>query len=431
MEVRDPLHGAIALEDNEVAVVDHPFVQRLRGVKQMGFSELPFPGAVHTRYAHSLGAMELAGRAFDRVFRRDPFEDASARRRYRDVVRIAALCHDLGHAPFSHCTEFAMPPLRSLGIGAYVPEAVAERLDQTASHEDYTVGILTQSSLNPTIATNFPFDGRHVAALVSGEAAVPDDFFLHRGRNYRRVLSQLISSELDVDRLDYLVRDSYFSGARYGEIDLNWLLSNLEWHEDGEGNVSLMLDQRAVYAFDDFMISRYHMFMSVYFHHKSVVYEELLRRHFASPARTWEFPTEIEAYLHLDDVAMHGYLRAAGDEWARRIVERRPFQRVLERHGSAVEVDLTEARARLEAANLDYMAAASTGKLSRYSAMGKKRERAPRIWVIDRSPGSRGHITPLEDATAIFARYQEARHITRLYVSELDVDRARLVLDAD
>lgn len=430
MEVRDPLHGAIALEDNEVAVVDHPFVQRLRGVKQMGFSELPFPGAVHTRYAHSLGAMELAGRAFDRVFRRDPFEDASARRRFRDVVRIAALCHDLGHAPFSHCTEFAMPPLRALGIGAYVPEAVAERLDQTASHEDYTVGILTQSSLHPTIGANFPFDGRHVAALVSGEASVPDDFFHHGGRDYRRVLSQLISSELDVDRLDYLVRDSYFSGARYGEIDLNWLLSNLEWHEDGDGNVSLMLDQRAVYAFDDFMISRYHMFMSVYFHHKSVVYEELLRRHFASPARTWEFPTEIEAYLHLDDVAMHGYLRAAGDEWARRIVERRPFQRVLERHGSAIEVDLTEAKARLEAAGLDYLAAGSTGKLSRYSAMGKKRERAPRIWVIDRSPGSRGQITPLEDATAIFARYQEARHIARLYVSEVDVERARVVLDA-
>lgn len=429
MEVRDPLHGAIALGEREVAVVDHPFVQRLRGVKQMGFSELPFPGAVHTRYAHSLGAMELAGRAFDNVFRRDPFDDPAARARFRDLVRIAALCHDLGHAPFSHCTEFAMPPLRALALGAYTPAKVADRLDQTASHEDYTVGILTESSLTATLAANFPFDGRHVAAVVSREVEAPDDFFVHRGRDYRRVLSQLISSELDVDRLDYLVRDSYFSGARYGEIDFNWLLSNLEWHDDADGNVSLMLDQRAVYAFDDFMISRYHMFMSVYFHHKSVVYEEMLRRHFASPARTWQFPTDIEAYLYLDDVAMHGYLRAAGDEWARRIVDRRPYRRVLERHGSAAEVDLTEARAALDAAGLDHLAAGSTGKLSRYSAMGKKRESAPRIWVIDRSPGSRGKITPLEDATAIFARYQEARHITRLYVNETDVALAREVLD--
>jgi hypothetical protein len=191
-----------------------------------------------------------------------------------------------------------------------------------------------------------------------------------------------------------------------------------------------MLDQRAVYAFDDFMISRYHMFMSVYFHHKSVVYEEMLKRHFAGPARTWQFPTEIEAYLPLDDVAMHSYLRRADDEWARRIVERRPYRRVIERHGDEREVDLSEARLRLDQAGIDHLAAGSTGKLSRYSAMGKKRERAPRIFVIDRSPGSRGGITPLEGATRIFMRYQEARHITRLYVHEDDVDRARAVLDA-
>lgn len=430
MEVRDPLHGAIQLGPAEVAIVDHPFVQRLRGIKQMGFSELPFPGAVHTRYAHSLGAMELAGRAFDSVFRRDPFGDPSVRQRMRDVVRVAALGHDLGHAPFSHCTEFAMPPLRALGVAAYEPAAVADRLDHTASHEDYTVAVLTQSTLARQIAANFPFTGHHVAALVSREVGVPDDFFVHAGRDYRRVLSQLISSELDVDRLDYLVRDSYFSGARYGEIDLNWLLSNLEWHEGPDGAVSLMLDQRAVYAFDDFMISRYHMFMSVYFHHKSVVYEEMLKRHFASPERTWRFPTDIEAYLPLDDVAMHGYLRAASDEWARRIVERRPYRRVLERHGDSRQVDLTEARQRLTEAGIDHLVAGSTGKLSRYSAMGKKRESAPRIWVIDRSPGSRETRTPLEDATAIFQRYQDARHITRLYVHEDLVARARELLSA-
>jgi uncharacterized protein len=428
MEVRDPLHGAIVLESAEVAVVDHPFVQRLRGIKQMGFSELPFPGAVHTRYAHSLGAMELAGRAFDNVFRVDPFEDPSARRRLRDVVRIAALCHDLGHAPFSHCTEFAMPPLAALKLRAYTPAAVAHRLQHTASHEDYTVGVLTQSSLTDTIARNFPFGGHHVAALVSREVEPTDDFFMHRGNDYRRVLSQLISSELDIDRLDYLVRDSYYSGARYGEIDLNWLISNLGWHLGEDGNVSLMLDQRAVYAFDDFLISRYHMFMSVYFHHKSVVYEEMLKRHFAGPERSWRFPAEVEAYLPLDDVAMHSYLRSSSCEWARRIVERRPYRRVLERHGHATEVDLTEDRARLDAAGIDHLAAGSTGKLSRYSAMGKKREAAPPIFVVDRSPGSRKPLGPLESATAIFARYQEARHITRLYVHEDEAEAARALL---
>ena len=428
MEVRDPLHGAIALSPSEVAVVDHPFVQRLRGIKQMGFSELPFPGAVHTRYAHSLGAMELAGRAFDSVFRREAFSSPASRQRFREVVRVGALCHDLGHAPFSHCTEFAMPKLRELAIDAYEATAMVRRWEQTATHEDYTILILTKSSLADTIAAHFPFTGAHVAALVSREVEITDAFFVDGGRDFRRVLSQLISSELDVDRLDYLVRDSYYSGAAYGAIDVNWLLSNLEWHEDQEGNVALALDQRAVYAFDDFMIARYHMFMSVYFHHKSVVNEEILKRHFAGPNRTWEFPVDVDAYLPLDDVAMHAYLRRADCEWARRIVERRPFRRVLERHGPERDVDVSTEQATLEAEGIDTIWAGSIGKLSRYSAMGKKRETAPRIWVVDRSPGARQTITPLESATAIFARYQEARHITRLYVSDGDLEKATALL---
>ena len=206
MEVRDPLHGAIQVSEAEGRVLDHPFVQRLRGIKQMGFSELPFPGAVHSRYVHSVGCMELAGRAFDATFRRDPFTSAAKRSLYRQLVRVAALGHDLGHAPFSHCTEFAMPPLRALGITAYAPERVHHRLDQDASHEDYTVAILTRSSLTEVIARAFPFTGHHVAALVSTEVAAPDDLYCDGGVDYRRVLSQLISSELDVDRLDYLGR---------------------------------------------------------------------------------------------------------------------------------------------------------------------------------------------------------------------------------
>lgn len=428
MEVRDPLHGAIALTPAEVQVVDHPFVQRLRGIKQMGFSELPFPGAVHTRYAHSLGAMELAGRAFDSVFRREAFSSAASRKRLRDVVRIGALCHDLGHAPFSHCTEFAMPKLRELAIDAYEATAMVRRWEQTATHEDYTILILTRSTLADTITANFPFTGLHVAALVSREVDVTDDFFVDGGRDFRRVLSQLISSELDVDRLDYLVRDSYYSGAAYGAIDVNWLLSNLEWHEDSHGNVALALDHRAIYAFDDFMIARYHMFMSVYFHHKSVVNEEILKRHFAGANRTWEFPVDVDAYLPLDDVAMHSYLRGVDCEWARRIVERRPFRRVLERHGPERDVDVSAEQDRLAAAGIDTIWAGSIGKLSRYSAMGKKRESAPRIWVVDRSPGARQTITALQSATDIFARYQEARHITRLYVSDADLERAKTLL---
>ena len=428
MEVRDPLHGAIAVAPNEVTVVDHPFVQRLRGIRQTGFSELPFPSAVHTRYSHSLGCMELAGRAFDSCFRNPPFSEEK-RLLFRQLVRLAALCHDLGHAPFSHCTEFAMPPLRALGIDAYDPAAVAHRLDRTASHEDYTIAILTRSSLSEAIRRNFGFDGRHVAALVSWEVAPPDDLFLDGGQDYRRILSQLISSELDVDRLDYLVRDSYFTGARYGEIDVGWILSNLEWHPDERGNVSLALDHRAIYAFDDFLIARYHMFVMVYFHHKSVVYEEMLKRHFTGPACDYRFPSDTDAYLGMDDVHLHSWLRAADCPWARRVVERRPYRRALELHGSAEEVQAVGgALARLDAAGIDRLVAGSTGKLSRYNVMGQKRERAPGIWVVDRAPGRNVRARPLEDASRVFERYQDERHIARVYVPEDKVEAAQALI---
>ncbi len=428
MEVRDPIHGAIAVAPDEVLLVDHPFVQRLRGIKQMGFSELPFPCAVHSRYSHALGVMELAGRAFDACFRRDPFTSPARRALYRSLVRVAALCHDLGHAPFSHCTEFAMPPLRSLRVDAYAPHAVAERLDRTASHEDYTVLLLTQSDLAETVARTFPFTGAHVAALVSREVATPDDLFLDGGRDYRRVLSQLISSELDVDRLDYLVRDSYFSGARYGEVDVGWILSNLEWHEDEMGEVALALDHRAIYAFDDFMIARFHMFVQVYFHHKSVVYEETLKRHFTGPACTYRFPSDAEGYLPMDDVHLHTYLRASTDPWAQRIPRRTAYRRLVELHGTPEEVELGERLTRLRDAGIDTLAATSTGKLSRYAAMGRKREGAPRIGVIQRAPGTSPRVVPLESATRIFERYQDERHIARIYVSDEELARAQKVL---
>lgn len=428
MEVRDPLHGAIHIDDEEVVLVDHPFVQRLRGIKQMGFSELPFPGAVHSRYAHSLGCMELAGRAFDACFRRDPFVTPGRRALYRRLVRIAALCHDLGHAPFSHCTEFAMPPLRDLAIDAYAPGLVAGRLDRTASHEDYTVLVLTKSSLADAIAAHFPFTGQHVAALVSREVESRDDLFVDGGHDYRRILSQLISSEMDVDRLDYLRRDSYFSGAHYGEIDVSWILSNLEWHLDGEGQVSLALDHRAIYAFDDFMIARFHMFLQVYFHHKSVVYEEMLKRHFTGPNCTYRFPADAEGYLEVDDVHLHSYLRRADDEWARRIVERRAYTRALELHGTPAVVSVAEPVAKLAAAGIDTLTAGSTGKLSRYAAMGRKREKAPRLYVVSRSPGVGERVQPLDEATRIFERYQDERHIARVYVPEHLVEDAWRVM---
>ena len=424
MEVRDPIHGAIAVSPAEEQVVDHGFMQRLRNIKQVGFSELAFPGAVHTRYNHSVGVMHLAGRGFDSALGEFAFSSPQRREQLRACLRLAALLHDVGHAPFSHCTEFAMPPLRTLGIGVYDDTVHLERGEQRATHEDYTIGIVTMAMAG-LIDANFAFTSRHVAALISREVTVEDDFFVDQGLDLRQVLSQLVSSELDVDRLDYLVRDSYFSGARYGMVDTSWILSNLSVHIHDD-RVGLALDRRALYAFDDFLISRYHMFVMVYFHHKSVVYEEMLKRYFTAPSCAYRIPSSIEAYLHVDDIDLWSHLRTSDDSWARALVGHRAWKRVQELHGTPASVDASQTLARLAAEGIDTLSASSVGKLSRYSVFGQKRSSAPPIFVTGGLSGE--SVTPLREATAIFDRYQDERRISRVYVAPENLQRAKAAL---
>lgn len=424
-EIRCPLHGAIDVDGDELAVINEPFVQRLRGIRQLGFSHLPFPGATHTRYAHSLGVMHLAGRAFDSCFRDEPFSSRARHRAYRHVVRLAALCHDLGHPPFSHAAEFAMPPLRELRVGAYSPERVAARLDAQATHEDYTVAILTQSPVAARIRDHFPFTPRHVAALVSHEVAVDDDFFVDRGVDLRPLLSQLISSDLDVDRLDYLRRDAYYTGTRYGEVDVTWLVSHLTRHTDDQGRVCLALDRRALYAFDDFMMARFHMFVMVYFHQKSVAYERMLQRYMTDPSCTYRLPADLDDYLRCDDAELTHHLRTAESPWAKRLVGKHPFKLAVEVHGSPEEVDLSPYQQSLREAGLEVLEASATGFVYRPRKAGK-----PPIYLVDRRAGPTGYAAPIDEVAEIYRRYDDALRIGRLYVAQEEMRVALQVLGA-
>lgn len=423
MEVRDPIHGAIELDDAEASLIHEPFVQRLRGIRQVGFSSLPFPGAVHSRFAHVLGVMHVAGRAFDRAYAGWTFDHPEARVRFRAAVRLAALCHDLGHAPYSHCTEFAMPPLRELGITWYRSEPG----DRRATHEDYTIAILERSRLAQAIERSFPCTGRHVAALVSDDVRVQDDFFRDGGLDHRRLLSQIISSELDADRLDYLVRDATYTGAQYGLVDVGWILSNLSAHP-AHGQVWLALDSGAMYAFEDFLVARHHMFLQVYFHHKSVVYEEMLKRYVQSAQGTWAISADLDTYLYQDDVALDVHLRQVDDPWARRIVEHREYRRVVERHGVGRDVDVHREAAQLDAAGIDTIVTESTGRLSRY-ALGRHDPSDRTIFVRERLPGQRAtRILRLDEASRVFERYADAHRIARVYVAPERRDAAFEVL---
>lgn len=417
-EIRDPIHGAVGVSSRERVVVDHPFVQRLRGIRQLGFSHLPFPGATHSRYAHSVGAFHLAGKAFDSALSGSGVLPTERGRALRDVVRLAALCHDLGHAPFSHAAEFAMPAVSALGLSR-----AASSGDRQATHEDYTVAILTRSSLAQTIASTFPFSPMHVASLVSPEIDPPDDFFVVDGLDHRPLLSQLISSDLDVDRMDYLVRDSTFTGARYGAIDTDWLISHLSFHVDEQQRVCLALERPAILAFDDFLIARFHMFLMVYFHQKSIAYEQMLERYMRSPDCDYRLPADLDEWLWCDDAHLVSHLRGSPSEWARRIVQMRPYKLLVEAHGRLDQVDLSGHHRALVEAGVDVMEASTRGALARGPKAG-----VPPIYVLDRPRGLPEQVLPLDQATSVFERYQDEHCIARLYVPRREVDRASALL---
>lgn len=449
-EIRDPIHGGIGVSARERALLDHPLFQRLRHIRQLGFSDLSFPGATHTRYLHSIGAMHLAGLAFDVIFAGADGQKVEPVRRaqLRSMLRTAALLHDVGHAPFSHSSEFAMPAVGTLKVPVYEEFPQLYPPERQATHEDYTIKLITDSSLTRIVEGDGHFPATAVAGLVDPRLPVDPGWYQGGGVDWRPLLQQLISSELDVDRMDYLRRDSHFSGVHYGVFDVDWLTAHLASHVQG-GKAWLALQDRAIYAFDDFLIARYHMFLMVYFHYRSVAYEEMLRRYFVDGGGDgWTFPADIEDYAQVDDAALYGHLRASRDPWARRIVLRREYKLLLERHGSPADVDLTHVTDVLRDEKIPFFTAQSRGQLSKYFAHRKaaggmqwnlplggvqaddQLPTAP-IYVLRRR--YRGAPTPavteLEDSTLLFERYEAQLRLSRVYVPPDAVERAGRLID--
>ncbi len=421
MEIRDPVHGTLEFTPPEVAVIDSPAFQRLRQIKQLGFGEYSFPGAVHNRYIHSIGAAHLAGIAFDQIFLGFPFKNPEIKWRLRQTLRLATLLHDIGHGPLSHTTEEVMPQLSELNVKAY-----GNKKDRKANHEDYTIKFITDSPLAETLRKSFSdISPLHVAALVDKTLKVEDDFFISNGLNLRIILSQIVSSEMDADRMDYLVRDSYFCGTNYGKFELNWLLGNMVYYIVAD-QVHLALNRRALYTFDDFLISRHHMYLMVYFHHKSIIYDEMLNRYLTGPDCSFHLPADINEYLYYTDHRLSQHLSLDKNTWAQRIAQHRPYRNLFEIHTTGESTRPMELKQKLVREGLDIIHVSSEARLSKYHSFTDG-DTSRQIFVVDQyDRGSKPF--PLEQGTQIFEMYEKARRIERLYVSPEEYAKAELIL---
>lgn len=432
MEIRDPIHGSIFLSEGEEAIVESVEFQRLREIKQLGFAEFSFPGATHNRFLHSIGVSHVGGLVFDSIFRAYPFQKQSNKNRFKQLVKLATLLHDIGHGPLSHTTEEVMPFVSDLKVYAYerhnaTPETTSHKhidLNRRANHEDYTIKFVTDSNISRIIKKYYPdIDPLHVACLIDKNLTCDELVFTDGKIDYRPILSQIVSSELDADRMDYLERDSYFCGISYGNIDRDWLIQNLTIHIKNY-KAFLALNRRALYSFDDFLISRHHMHLMVYFHHKCVIYDEMLMRYLTSPDCSFFLPADLENYISYTDYKLYEHLDTVPDIWAKRIASRKPYRVAIELHNQNsqrtqnVESILTQNQ-------IDYIYTSSSIRLSKYHATSEQSDQ--HIYVVDQYdkwdvPG------PINSATEIFQKYEGARTIDRLYVSPENFQQAKMLL---
>ena len=359
--------------------------------------------------------MAVATRVFDALAPKLKLPETE-RVRFRQLLRLSVLFHDLGHAPLSHATERIMPPAAQLKLPEWVQPAKRRHPDRRADHEDYTLKLVLDSGLAAEITRRFEAQGihpTHVAGLISGVRPPGGDPYRIGATDYLPILRALVSGELDADRMDYLLRDSFYTGVNYGKFDLDWLIQNLD-AVDLEGRVHLALQHRAVFAFEDFLLSRYHMFLSVYFHYASVGYEILLQRYCDTNGGEYALPADIDQYLEHDDIALISALRASKNPWALRIVRRQGFKMIVE--GSAEE-PVEQQRAALDEAGIDCFATASRGVLSTYGAL------AP-LFVKSPAKGA----VPVGEYTPLYERYREPAMLARLFVVPERAQEARRLL---
>ncbi|MEK7704614.1 MAG: HD domain-containing protein [Myxococcota bacterium] len=419
ISIHDPIHGTIEVTAAEIKLIDSRPFQRLRHIKQLGFAELAFPGATHTRYAHSLGAMAMATRMIDQVLPSLALAPADAQR-LRQSIRLAVLFHDLGHAPMSHVSERVMPPVSALALGPWV-----DKIDRQATHEDYTLKLLIDSELTALVngsLGDLGVTGTRLAALVAGRAPPGDEqAFVINGVDYLPLLSQMVSSELDADRMDYLRRDAYYSGVSYGHFDYLWLVANLTTVDHG-GQPALALQHKGVWAFENFLLARYHMFLAVYYHHTSVCFDHLLGRYYDSGE--YALPGETEAYLETDDMQLYGELRRSKNPWAQLVLRRRAYRLLLETHSFGEAPEDVALDAELRAAGVELFRVRSKGVLSKYF---KKREHVFPLLVLERE---RGRVQRIEDYTPLYRRFEDVVALSRIYCHPDQLERAKQVLAA-
>ena len=411
-EIRCPVHGFIRLNDWEMGIISQPAFQRLRRIRQLAWTDYVYPGAMHTRFEHSLGVMHTATLLYDAIVRnsREVLEtelayDDAGFQRYRQLVRLAALLHDVGHGPFSHAGEDLLPS--------------NETTKEQYGHEDYSAAIVRKhlrSAIedHPT-CTNYGFSADDVAALIGGTAGAKQGIFWR----------DIISGQMDADRMDYLLRDSHHIGVEYGRFDLHRLVSTVQAIPAVEGRPPrLGISRGGWHAAEALVLARYFMFTQVYFHKTRVAYDIHLRGALGDILPDGKFPSpegeHLEEFLKWDDWRVLGKLsEGGGGEHGERLRTRHHYRRVYETNEVCTEEQFRELGRIRQELGPTVVAEGSAGK-SWYKT-GKTD-----IAVLSDSRDRQ--VAPLSRYSSVVANMKTNNQIL-LYVKPEDVEGAKKTVD--
>lgn len=316
-KIRDPIHGFVEFNEWEKQIIGHPVFQRLRRIRQLALTDMVFPGGLHTRFEHSLGVMHLATKMYESILNNDynrtilkdnyGFNEAGFVRN-KQIVRLAALLHDIGHAPLSHASEDLMQ--------------IDESTGKPLKHEDYTVCII-ENCLKDVIENhqinknNYNIKAEEVTGLIEGDPEKAGQVVFWK---------VIISGQLDADRSDYLLRDSLHTGVKYGVYDLDRLLSMLAIGEDLEnkGELLLGIKEGGWHVAESVILARYQMFSQVYFHKTKrsfeLIYNQAMKDIFGKiPSKD-----NLEEFLKWDDYhVIEKFKDHPENYWCKSLIQRK------------------------------------------------------------------------------------------------------------
>jgi len=498
--IRGNINSSIDVTALEDAVIAHPYVQRLRRIKQLAFLHYVFPGATHSRFEHSLGVMQLAGLAWDKLktnqerlstslrrfpeFARLEKTGATGKRRHGllaptfpllqqvfgsdynlQLIRLAGLMHDLGHPPFSHSGELFLPSWSDVleanqDAADYIIDYLKQNIERVKSsgrdprevrvrHEVYS--LLLADRVLRDVQESHPdlspqIDPRDLASVIIPEIKPHvNSPILVYGVN--RLLNELISGELDIDRMDYLQRDSHECGVVYGIFDHSRIMDSLlVYFDEADSGLHVAINFSGLAAFEDYLRARFSMYLQVYFH-KTAVAAEAMMQHLGRKLGNFRYQAARENYAELDEISIGPVLREAGKkklgdgiEFAEynRVVrdllmDRRLWKRVFEEAGrgdsKVSDARVNKARKIIEGMGADYELISTANSLTRFHPRKEDEDSRNYLRLVKKGPRQFPTVTPIEDHLSV-VHENERSYIHRLYVANQKDFDGKLIGDA-